>query len=335
MPLAEPSSLRKPSPHFQSCGIAVAGASCYTCAVRICSFLPSATEILYALGLADSVAGITYECDYPPAARAKPVVVNTRLAHATNPAEIDRQVNEFMARHESLYEVDLEALKNIQPDLIITQDLCHVCAASPGDLASALANLPRAPQVLSLIPNTLADVWNDIRTVGQAAGRGSEAEGLVSELRARVAKVEQAVSGVSARPRVLCLEWLDPPFVAGHWVPDMVARAGGQDVLGKVGEPGYRVPWEKIFAAQPEVIVVMPCGYHLEQTVEEFRSMRFPPSWNDLLGVREGRVFAVDPSSYFSRPGPRLATGVEILGYICHPDRAPVTPSASMVQRLA
>ncbi len=301
--------------------------------MRICSFLPSATEILYALNLGESVAGITFECNHPPEAARKPVVVRTRLPHGLSAGEIDRTVNEFMSRGESLYQIDVEALRTIQPDLIVTQDLCRVCAASPGDLSSALAVLPRAPQVLSLNPRTLGDVWKDIRAVGEAADRGAEAEALVVTLERRVGAVEQAVRSQS-RPKALCLEWLDPPFVAGHWVPEMVERAGGTDVMGQLGEPGFRSSWEKALASQAEVVVVMPCGYDLEQTMKELKSFPFPTGWDNLPAVRQQRVFAVDPSSYFSRPGPRLATGVEILGHLFHPERVPLAAPAGAVAPL-
>lgn len=298
--------------------------------MKICSFLPSATEILYALDLGDSVAGVTYECDFPEPARQKTVVVNTRLAPSTRAAEMDRQVSEFMARGESLYRIETELLKKIQPDLIITQDLCRVCAASPGDLDATLAVLPRAPAVVNLNPRTLDDVWSDVLTVGRATGRSARAEAVVAELRRRVDAVERAVASVKSRPRVLCLEWLDPPFIAGHWVPDMVARAGGVDVLGRTAEPGYRADGREILESQPEVIVIMPCGYHLRQAVEEFRDTHFPPSWMEMPAVAERRVFAVDASSYFSRPGPRLAEGAEILAHLCHPTLVakPAAPDA-------
>ncbi len=233
--------------------------------------------------------------------------------------------------------VDLEALAAIQPDLIITQDLCHVCAASPGDLASALATLSRAPRVLSLTPHNLAEVWNDIRTIGEAAGRGPQAQALAAELERRVTAVEEAVTAF-ARPRVLCLEWLDPPFTAGHWVPEMVVRAGGRDPLGRAGEPSFRAAWETLLATRPEVVVVMPCGYTLRQTVEEFQVTPLPSGWEHLPAVQAGRVFAVDASSYFSRPGPRLAAGVEILAHLFHPELAAIGPpagSASLVRTAA
>ncbi len=287
--------------------------------MRICSLLPSATEILFALGLGDDVAGITHECDFPPEARSKPVLVRSRLPHGADPAEVDRRVSEFLSRGESLYSVDADALRAIEPDLILTQDLCQVCAASPDDLAAALAGLPRQPRVLSLAPRTLEDVWGDIRTVGEATNRASEARALVAELERRVAAVEQAVAGAAERPAVVCLEWLDPPYAAGHWVPEMIAKAGGYDPLGRLGEASHRVAWAEVLAAQPEVIVLMPCGYGLEQVVAEFARMGIPAGGEGLPAVHKGRVYAVDASSYFSRPGPRLAVGIEILAQLLHP----------------
>jgi iron complex transport system substrate-binding protein len=279
--------------------------------------------MLFALGLGDSVAGITYECDYPAEARGKTVVVNTRLVHSSDPAEIDRQVREFMSRGESLYKIETEILKQIQPDLIVTQDLCHVCAASPGDLGSALAELKTAPEVLNLNPHTLEDVWDDVLTIGKAADCVAKAQEIVAGLKRRVEAVERAVANAKSCPRVLCLEWLDPPFIGGHWVPEMAARAGGEDVLGKPAEPGASVEWRRILSSRPDVIVIMPCGYHLKEALRQFRDTHFPPSWMELPAVANGRVFVVDASSYFSRPGPRLAEGVELLGHMIHPELVP------------
>jgi len=303
-------------------------------AMQICSFLPSATETLFALGAGDSVAGVTFECDFPPEAREKRVVVRTRLNPSLNAAEIDRQVNESVARGESLYEVDLEALEDIQPDLIITQDLCHVCAATPGDLGFVLGALRRKPEVLSLSPQSLADVWTDIRTIGAATDRGSQAGELVALLKDRLAAVAEMVARSSARPRVACLEWLDPPFFAGHWVPEMVACAGGVDVLGASAKPGIRTTWEDVLKARPEVILIMPCGYDLRDAVEEFSRMALPDGWEMLPAVRDGRVFAVDASGYFARPGPRLAGGVEILASVLHPEYAAVAPPPASVEKI-
>jgi iron complex transport system substrate-binding protein len=284
--------------------------------MRICSLLPSSTEILYALGLGESVVGITHECDFPPEARSKRIVVSSRLPHTNDPAEIDRLVREFTDRGESIYRVDVEGLRELGPDLIITQDLCHVCAASPDDLAAALAALPRTPRVISLNPHLLADVWNDVLTIGAATGRDAEAQSLVQELTSKVDDVARAVANTassSARPRVACLEWLDPPFNAGHWVPEMVALAGGVDVLGRAGIPSISLEWDHILSTEPDVIFIMPCGYDASRATAEFAATKFPEGWANLPAVKQGRVFTSDANAYFSRPGPRLADGVAIL----------------------
>jgi iron complex transport system substrate-binding protein len=285
--------------------------------MKICSLLPSATEILFALGLGDQVPGVSHECDFPPEAQSKAVLIKSRISHAESAAAIDRQVREFLERGESLYSVDIEQLCAIEPDLIITQDLCHVCAATPDDLGAALAHLQRQPRVVTLNPHSLVDVCADIRTVGEATGRAEQANALVAEFERDVARVERSVAGLH-RPRVLCLEWLDPPYVAGHWVPEMVERAGGIDVLGSVGKPSFRVDWETALAARPDVIVIMPCGYSLAAAQAEFCNLPLPQGWNDLFAVRNGRVFVVEASGYFSRPGPRLAQGLAILAGAIH-----------------
>jgi iron complex transport system substrate-binding protein len=287
--------------------------------MRICSLLPSATESLYALGLGDSVVGITHECDYPPEAAEKPALIRPRVDPAASPAEVDEQVRELVERGESIYGVDDELLRRLKPDLIITQDLCHVCAASPDDLATALTRLEKMPRVLSLTPHTIADVWDDIRRIGDATGHAAQAETLVAALKKRVSDVEKTVSSAPQRPRVVCLEWLDPAYVGGHWVPQMVTRAGAVDVLGRPGEPSFRVPWSRVLDARPEVIVVMPCGYSLARTVEEFKKIKLPARWGELPAVRDDHVFAVDANSYFSRPSPRLAEGVALLAQLFHP----------------
>src|SRR5271155_5170043 len=229
--------------------------------MRICSLLPSATEILYALGLGDSVVGVTRECDFPPEAAQKPALIKPRVdAHAPQ-AEIDRQVRELVSRGQSIYAVDADLLESLKPDLILTQDLCHVCAASPDDLATALTRFRNSPHVLALTPHSLDDIWRDIERVGNATGAKSEAEILVANLKCRIANVESAVSRVASRPRVLCLEWLDPYYVAGHWVPEMVTRAGAEDVLGRQGESSFRVTSDQIAATNAEIIIVMLCGY--------------------------------------------------------------------------
>ena len=285
--------------------------------MKICSLLPSATEILYALGLGDQVAGVSHECDFPSDAKSKPVLIRSRISHTESAAAIDRQVREFLERGESLYSVDLEILREIEPDIIVTQDLCHVCAATPDDLAAALSYLRNKPLIVTLNPHSLADVCADIQTVGEATASNAQAKRLIAEFQEEITRVEQSVGGLD-RPRVLCLEWLDPPYVAGHWVPEMVERAGGIDVLGQSGKPSFRVEWEKVIESQPEVIVIMPCGYNLAAAEAEFLSLPLPNGWGDLPAVREGRVFAVDASGYFSRPGPRLGGGLSALASAIH-----------------
>jgi iron complex transport system substrate-binding protein len=292
--------------------------------MRICSLLPSATEILYALGLGSCVAGVTHECDFPPEAAEKPALIRPRIDPRMPPAEIDRQVGELLGRGESIYAVDAELMATLSPDLIVTQDLCHVCAASPDDLATALTRLPRMPQVLTLTPHSLADVWNDVRRLGQATGRVSEAAALAAALEQKVAGVEAMLARRAklskSRPRVVCLEWINPYYVAGHWVPEMVTRAGGEDALGRPGEPSFRVTAQDIAQSRADVIVVMPCGYDRDRTAAEVSTMQIPRIWDDLPAVRARRIFPVDANSYFSRPGPRLADGVALLAKILHPD---------------
>jgi iron complex transport system substrate-binding protein len=304
--------------------------------MQICSLLPSATEILYALGLGDSVAGVTHECDFPPAAAKKPALIHPRLSLDVSPGEMDRQVSEMIARGESIYAVDAELLAKIAPDLIVTQDLCHVCTVSPDDLGGALAGLSKRPRVLSLTPHTLADVWEDIRRVGDATHRRRDAQALTLAIEQRIAAIEMQAARAATRPRVLCLEWLDPFYVGGHWVPEMVARAGGEDVLGIAGKPSYKVTAEQIAASRVEIILVMPCGYNTERAASEWRSFTLPGPWRDLPGIRENRVFALDANSYFSRPGPRLADGVAILAHVLHPEIFPPDSiCGSSVRRLS
>ena len=285
--------------------------------MKICSLLPSATEILFALGLGDQVAGVSHECDFPLEAKSKPALIKSRITQTDSPADIDRQVREFLARGESLYSVDLELLRAIEPDLIVTQDLCHVCAATPDDLAAALTHLRRPPRVLTLNSHSLADVCADILAVGEATDKAAQAKIVVGEFERGIENVERTVADLD-RPRVLCLEWLDPPCVAGHWVPEMVERAGGVDIVGHAGKPSFRVNWETALAAQPEVIVIMPCGYSLATAKKEFLSLSLPPGWNDLPAARDARVFVVEASGYFSTPGPRLPAGMAVLAYALH-----------------
>jgi iron complex transport system substrate-binding protein len=291
--------------------------------MRIVSLLPATTEILCAIGAGDSVVGITHECDFPPDAAAKPKLIRPRVDPAAAPADLDRQVHELIKRGESIYAVDAELLVRLSPDIIVTQDLCHVCAASPEDLAGALSRLPRerAPRVVTFTPHTLADVWSGIREIGEAVGCASRAQALASSLAESVSAIEHAMSEVAKRPRVLCLEWFDPPYCGGHWVPEMVRIAGGIDLFGREGEPSFPITWEQILERAPDVIVLMSCGYDLERNAAVWKTSQRPACWNALPAVEAGRVYAVDANAYFSRCGPRLADGVALLADLLHPER--------------
>jgi iron complex transport system substrate-binding protein len=307
--------------------------------VRIVSLLPAATEILYAIGAGDSVVGVTHECDFPPQAAGKPALIRPRVDPSAPPAELDRQVAELVRRSESIYAVDAELLAALAPDLVVTQDLCHVCAASPEDLAAALARLPRErrPRVVTFTPRRLADVWEGIREIGAAAGRAADSQALAKRLERNVAAIEHATSFAGHRPGVLCLEWFDPPYVAGHWVPEMVRLAGGRDVLGREAEPSFKVTWDDIPKARPEVIVLMACGYGLERNREAWNAAQVPDGWQELPAVRSGHVYVVDANAYFSRSGPRLVEGLALLGALLHPERVPsalLPETLSAVQRL-
>lgn len=303
--------------------------------MRICSLLPSATEIAYAIGLGDSIVGVSHECDFPADAATKPSLLRPRVNPQAPPAEIDRQVKEIIARGESIYAVDAELLRSLAPDLILTQDLCQVCAASPDDLAAALARFPRRPQVLSLTPRSLPDVWDDVRRVGEVTERRSEAEEVAVSLERRVAGIAEIATRARSRPRVLCIEWLDPYYVGGHWVPEMVSTAGGEDVLGRPHQPSFRAKPEQILESRPDVIVIMPCGYGADRAAAEFRVDQLPPGAETFPAVREHRVFAVNANAYFSRPGPRLADGVALLAHLLHPDLFPSGCSETSFRRIS
>jgi iron complex transport system substrate-binding protein len=291
--------------------------------MRVVSLLPSATEILFALGFDREIVGVSHECDFPPRARTKTIVIHSRIDKDAGPLQIDRQVREYVERGESLYAVDTEALQALAPDLIVTQDLCHVCAASPDDLASALAKFDARPEVLCLNPQDLGDVWRDILWVGEETGRGWQAEKLLKDIGERLGslqlQIEEAASAKEYRPRVAFLEWLQPIYVGGHWVPEMIEFAGGRDVFGTVRTPSFRVTMDEVIAAAPDVVLLAPCGYTAEQASEEFRGMKLPDGWHDIPAARNGHVYALEANSYFSRPGPRLMTGLDILAKVLHP----------------
>jgi iron complex transport system substrate-binding protein len=287
--------------------------------MRIVSLIPSATEILFDLGLDREIVGVSHECDYPPRAKTKTAVIRSRIPEGTPPAEIDRLVREFVAKGESPYAVQAQILEELAPDLIVTQDLCHVCAASPDDLASVLARFARRPEVLCLNPQDLGDVWRDILWVGEETRHSTRAQSILEKIGLRLGEIELEVVQTRERPSVLLLEWLQPSYVGGHWVPEMISRAGGVDLFGKPRTPSYRVTQQEVIQAAPEVIFVAPCGYSKEQAREEYLSMSFPDGWSEIPAVRNGRVYAFDANSYVSRPGPRLVTGIEAMAKALHP----------------
>jgi len=282
--------------------------------MRIASLVPSATEMLFALGLGDSVVAVTHECDFPAQARALPHLTRTVLGEGLNAREIDTAVKTTVGEGRALYELDEERLAELAPDLIVTQAICDVCAVSYEDVLEVAARLPSRPRVLQQDPSTLGEMLEDVIRLGEATGLESEAHLVRSELEGRLASVRAAVSGARA-PRVIALEWLDPPFVGGHWMPEMISIAGGEDVAGPPGLKSPEVAWGALSGLNPDVVIAMPCGWYVseshEQAIEHW-------DWIAKLGAR--RVYAVDAASTFSRPGPRLVDGVELLGHILHPD---------------
>ncbi len=288
--------------------------------MRIVSLLPGATEVVAALELTDHLVGISHECDYPPTVREKPVLVEAVInSERTSSEEIDRHVRETVQAGHRLYRLNEPRFLEAAPDLVITQDLCHVCAITPDQLQRAVRALPRPPRLLTLNPATLEEVLTDIERIGEVAERTAEARRLVADLRARLARIREYVAGDPRRPRIACLEWLSPLYAAGHWVPDMVTAAGGIDVLGTSGMPSPRITWSALMSADPDVIVLMPCGFSIARTVREIKSFIDRSEWQSLRAWRQGQTYVVEAVSYFSRPGPRLVDGIELLAAIFHP----------------
>jgi iron complex transport system substrate-binding protein len=284
--------------------------------MRIVSLLPSATEILCALGLEPALVGVSHSCDFPPTVTRLPRVTRTSIPKDASSGEIDARVRASLARGESLYQLELERLDALAPDLIVTQSLCEVCAVGDGEVHRALAAAAVAPTVASLAPRTLGEVFSAILDVGRLTDRAGAAERLVASLRARVAAVARTDSAPRPRPRVAFLEWLDPLIVGGHWNPELVHLAGGVDCLGRAGEPSRRITPAELAAAAPDVICVAACGYGVEQTRRELLAALKTDPWRDLRCVRAGRVYAFDGIGLFSRPGPRLVESLELLAAV-------------------
>ncbi len=290
-------------------------------AQRIVSFLPSATEMICALGLDESLKGITHECDYPPEAAGKPVVVRPALPIETmSLSEIDSAVAQRIRSGQSLYEVDEQKLRQIAPDLIVTQDLCQVCAPSGNEISQALKTLPSAPNILWLTPKSIEQIFENLLELGDATGRRHVADQIVDAARARLQRIKARTSKMKSRPRVFCMEWIDPVYCSGHWVPQMVEIAGGSDDLARKGTDSVRISWDDVLQWAPEILVVMPCGFNLQRAAEQARSLVRYPGFFDLPAARQNRVYAVNANGYFARPGPRVVDGTELLAHLFHPE---------------
>ena len=294
--------------------------------MRIVSLVPHATELLFALGLGDQVVGVTHECDHPEAAQERRHITRDRLPPGLSSAEIDAAVREFTNGGEAIYALDEDVLHDLRPDLIVTQALCPVCAVSYDDVRAIAERMDPAPNVVALDPKTYGETLADIRTIAGATGAKTAGVDLVARTARRVDAVRIAVKDVERRPRVAAIEWFDPVFVAGHWTPQLIEMAGGDDVLGFAGEHSEQTTWETVEAAAPDVVVAMPCGYDAERAKAEAELYA-----ERLREVGAGQVVAVDAAATFSRPGPRLVEGLETLAHVLHPDRVPEAPGPALV----
>ena len=288
--------------------------------MRICSFLPSGTEMVFALGLGDSLYAVSHECDYPQAALDKPKIVRSRFeANKLSSEEIDRVVTEMYSRGERIYAVDEDALRDAAPDLVITQELCDACAVSYEDVRHAASRLEYPPNIVSLDPTSLADVLDDIRMIGDLCGAAEAATALVTDLSARVEAVRSRAAAAGETPRVACIEWLDPPIAAGHWIPQMVELAGGVDALAEPGAPSRRITMDELAASAPDALLLMPCGMDARRAQEEMAALGNVAEWRSLPAVVNGRAYVVDAGAYYSRSGPRLVDGLEMMAQMFFP----------------
>jgi iron complex transport system substrate-binding protein len=295
--------------------------------VRIVSLVPAGTEIAWAVGAGDELVAVTHDCDYPPAVRALPRITRSTIAPGSDSFAIDAQVRAAVERGESTFHLDAAALAAARPDVLLGQTLCEVCAVTVAQLP---ATLDPAPVVVPLDGHSLDGIFADIARVGDALGRTEAVTRLVAVLRARIARVKALVAG-ERRPSVVCLEWLAPLFNAGHWVPEQVALAGGEDLLGTPLVPSFDVRWEDLAAADPEFLFLLPCGFDAERAVTEARVLTERPEWQRLRAVRNGNVYVLDGNAYFSRPGPRVVDGIELLASLLHPGRVPPPPEARVL----
>jgi iron complex transport system substrate-binding protein len=289
--------------------------------MKIASLLPSATEIVCALGLSENLVGITHECDFPASIINKPHLTASRISHETmSSAEIDHAVRSQLDGHGSIYDLDTERLEELKPDLIITQELCEVCAVSYKTVLKAAKMYVADAQVVSLEPNTIADIFDNILTVGELTNTKEKAETVVAELRARLGKVSAQTRSIEKRPRVFMLEWLEPPFAPGHWTPEQVEIAGGLCLMGEAGKKSVTTTYREIYESKPEIVVLIPCGYYTEDILRQLPQTQFPAYFKELPAFQNDEIWALDASAYFSRPAPRVVDGAEILAKIFHPE---------------
>ena len=289
--------------------------------MRICSLVPAATEVLFALGLGERVVGVTHECDWPPEAEGRPKVTASLLETAElTSAEIDGAVASAAQEGRPLYAVDEQIWGEIEADLVVAQELCEVCAVSTDALDEIVAARSADVEIVPFSPSTLDEVLASIVGLGVRLGAESQADEVTGGMRRRFDRVRAALADVETSPRVFVAEWLDPPFAAGHWVPDMVTLAGGTDVAGTAGEPSYRMRWTDVAGLEPDVVVLAPCGFDLDRTLSELVTLDLSANLLGTPARQEARVFAVDANAHFSRPGPRLVDGVELLAYLLHPE---------------
>ena len=286
---------------------------------RIVSFLPSATEILYELGVGDQIVGVTHECNYPEQAKAKPRVIHSSFDPDTMTSqEIDNKVVDLMHSGKDIYILDEQILKKANPNLIISQGICEVCSPYTKEISRAVAILNNKPKVLILDPRNLDDILNNILEIAKKVGKEKEAQNFTNSLKKRITYVQ--TKSKKSRPKVLCVEWLDPLFTAGHWVPQMVEMAGGINGISSIGDQSRRMEIDETIKLDPDVIVLMPCGFDIKRTILEYEKLAHNPKWKSLAAVQSNQVYAVNANEYFSKPGPRTVTGLEILAKIIHPE---------------
>ena len=303
--------------------------------MRIVSLLPSATEIVAVLGLTDHLVGISHECDYPEEIRDRPRVTRCEIHGRDLPSSaIDAWVRDTLASRGTLYTLEEELIRGLRPDLILTQQLCDVCAVNYGSVAAYAATLPKRPRLINLEPAQLTDIYADIRLIAQAADVPERAEAVIAELEQRVESVVSLVARAANRPKCFLMEWIDPPFCGGHWNPELVELAGGVDPIGRKGQPSRRVSWEEIHRTDPDAVLLACCGFGLERTRREMALLAGKTEWQSLRAVREGRVYLVDGSTYFSRPGPRIVDSLEMLAHMLHPEVVPATAASVIPARV-